>query len=81
MFDVHGKGRQYLGVIEYGMPSYTGDESYDYVAVLSAGGVSSCQIEELDEEQSVLDLYAQVYKATDTSNSFQKRKSKSPTNQ
>ena len=31
-----------LGDIRNGYPSYTGNESYDYLAVLSAGGVSSC---------------------------------------
>ena len=73
MFDVHDT-KHHLGVIEYGMPSYTGDENYDCITVLSAGGVSSGQFEAPTEEPSVLELYNMVYKEADTIVPFQKIK-------
>ena len=53
----------YGGVIRNSLfeSSYKGDESYDYISVLSAGGVSSCQYDTGDEpEESVLDILEDI---------------------
>ena len=48
-------------------PSYTGNESYDSMSVLNAGGIFSPDLEEKIEEEgaNLLDIYKKVYECAE----------------